>query len=85
MLELRAFIAYGLSTLIRMVQICFSSGGWFGEQKRCDSDKVKENCIGDYNESVMDPIKTPALWCLYGLVFFSAVLVILCFKCRSLA
>ena len=33
----------------------------------------------------MDPIKTPALWCLYGLVFLSAVLVILYFKRRSLA
>ena len=85
MLELRAFIAFGLTTLIRIVQISFKSGSWFGEQKRCDGDKVKENCIGDYNERIMDPIKTPASYCLYGLVFLSAILVILCFKRRSLA
>ena len=86
MLDLRAKIAFGLWTVVRSTQIFYSSGGWFGDIKHChqNSQEIK-NCIEKYNTDLMDPIKTPAIWFLKGLVFLGAFLVILSFFRQSVA
>jgi len=86
MLDRRAQVAFGLYTAVRVTQILYKSGGWFGEVKHCD-DQSQEitNCIEKYNTDLMDPIKTPAFWVLQGLVFLSAFLIILSFFRRPVA
>ena len=86
MLDLRAQIGYGLTNVIRLTQIFYNSGGWFGDVKHCHhhSHKVK-NCIEKYNTDLLDPIKTSVLWLLKGMVFLSAFLVILSFFRRPIA
>ena len=83
MINLRAWVFYGLVTYFRVIQIIQQDGGWFGPQRRC-SDEVNDECIGDYNEELSSGIATPATWCLKGLVFLSALLVLIAFKCRKI-
>ena len=66
------------------MQIIFSSGGWFGEQRRCDS-KIIDNCLGDYNESLLDPTANAFNRILKLLVILSLVLSILCYKWKGIA
>ena len=69
---------------MRIVQILTSSGGWYGETVKCD-EKVKAECIGEYNEAFLDPLSPYMGQILKVYMIPSVILCIWCYKKREIA
>ncbi len=59
-------------------------GGWFSEKVTCD-EETKDNCIGDYNRELMDPLEPVLSRALVAIVLITAVIDIIAYKKRWLA
>ena len=71
-------------TIRRVFQIFDQSGSWFGEQKRCNAE-IQINCVGEYNETLLDPGASFLLNFLYVLVFLALIMNLLCFRWKWIA
>ena len=86
-LHIKTWLTFLALTILRVVHI-FSGGSWFQSRERCDSETEPpktSDCLGKYNEAVMDPIADFFFYALHVLVAVSIVLSLLCFKWRWIA
>ena len=59
-------------------------GAWFSNEPKCSAENFYD-CLGPFNEELIDPILNWAERVLYILILFSALLCLICYKKRSLA
>ena len=52
-LETRAWITMCALTVVRLILIISKQGSWFKKEPRCLEDQ-QLNCIGPYNEAILD-------------------------------
>lgn len=81
---MKTWLSFFILTAIRTARI-FSETSWFASQERCASDTDTDDCLGKYNEAIMDPIADFFILAAKVLIGVSFVLSLLCFKWRWLA
>ena len=90
-LQTRALFCHCCVTLVRTLQVFFSSGAWFQDKKLCsdnialDGEEHEKDCVGNYNSDLMDPPEYNLRMLLKTLVFVGIIIDLLSFKWRRLA
>ena len=80
----RAWGLHVLLSIFRCLEIIFSTGNWFGDHEKCSAD-LTQNCIGTYDENLMEPTRPTCLFVLELLIFLGVFADALCYKWRQLA
>ena len=83
-LQTRAWGFFSSFTIVRFWQMVRSEGAWFQDEPKCSTENYYD-CLGPYNEKLIDPILQYSRNTLTVLMILSAILCIICYKKRDLA
>ena len=82
-LETRAWITACSVTVVRLLLIVSNQGAWFSKEPTCQDGQLL-NCIGSYNESILDSTQDIFRVLIKIIVGITAVTCVLCYKWRWL-
>ena len=83
-LQLRAWILHSIISGMRVFSLIAGVGPWFQEKKFCGGE-VQNDCIGVYNEGLLDPIVPIMMNLLKVVIILGTLLDLLIFKWRYLS